>query len=603
MSLNSEIKFSEIPNIEKQRSTFDRSFSHKTTMNSSDIVPLMWSECLPGDTIQIDFSHVTRMTTPIAPVIDNAWLDIMAFFVPTRLLWTHWKEFWGENNTTYWEQPVRYTTPKLDFAANASMASNGVAAGSLINYLGVPVGYKESANWKQKLNAFPLRAYCKIVNDWYRDENLKQPIVENTGDSATQVVRALGNYVEAYSYQAVSQGAYCAKAAKAHDYFTSCLPAPMKGQQLSLFGNNGLFPVQSYWAGNADDGYTPYKADGVGKEASRVDQAVISPTRVLHPSADMTTWDIGGETLANNAFKSLLVENDTSTNTKGIKTVYNTTQNPSGTMSEALTIQNLWANMNSAAISTISQLRTAFAIQRFYEAQARGGSRYCEFLNNIFGITNQDARLQRSEFLGAKRFPINVDQVLQTSGTGASGTSTPQGNTAAYSCTVNSDDLCTYSTQEHGIIMVMGVIRQEHSYAQGISKEWLRDQWSDYYIPQFAHLSEMPVYECEIYAQGTSDDQEVFGYQEAWSEYRYKPNMITGKLSPQMTGNLALWHYGDYYTAKPTLSAEWINETPDNIARTLAVQNEPQFIMDAYFSMKWTRVMPLYSVPGLIDHF
>ena len=156
---------------------------------------------------------------------------------------------------------------------------------------------------------------------------------------------------------------------------------------------------------------------------------------------------------------------------------------------------------------------------------------------------------------------------------------------------------------EYAAVLPCGVIRQEHSYAQGISKEWLRDQWSDYYIPQFAHLSEMPVYECEIYAQGNSEDQEVFGYQEAWSEYRYKPNMITGKLSAQATGSLSLWHYGDYYQAKPTLSAEWINETPDNIARTLAVQNEPQFIMDAYFSMKWTRVMPLYSVPGLIDHF
>lgn len=596
MSLNSEVKFSEIPNIEKQRSTFDRSFSHKTTLNSSDIVPLMWSECLPGDTIQIDFSHVTRMTTPIAPVIDNSWLDVMAFFVPTRLLWTHWKEFWGENNTTYWEQPVKYTTPKLDFSSNSAMATNGVAPGSLLNYLGVPVGYKESADWKQKLNAFPLRAYCKIVNDWYRDENLKQPIVENTGDSATSVVRALGNYVEAYSYQAVANGAYCAKAAKAHDYFTSCLPAPLKGPQLSLFGNDGLFPVQSYWV-DVNGTLKPYAADGTSTSNGHADR--VNNTKF--GSYANTTWNGFG---LNSGYHQLFTYHETGSNNNadGWGTAANNSAT-SLTLTTEGTVENLWANLSSAAISTISQLRTAFAIQRFYEAQARGGSRYCEFLNNIFGITNQDARLQRSEFLGAKRFPINVDQVLQTSGTGASGQTTPQGNTAAYSCTVNSDDLCTYSTQEHGIIMVMGIIRQEHSYSQGISKEWLRDQWSDYYIPQFAHLSEMPVYECEIYAQGNSEDQEVFGYQEAWSEYRYKPNMITGKLSPQATGSLSLWHYGDYYQSKPTLSAEWINETPDNIARTLAVQNEPQFIMDAYFSMKWTRVMPLYSVPGLIDHF
>ena len=538
------------------------------------------------------------MTTPIAPVMDNCFMDVCAFFVPTRLLSEHWEEFWGENKETYWEQPIKYKTPKLEFYdLDKDGNEQSVKAGSLINYLGIPVGYKEDSGY-QPCIAYPLRAYCKIFNDWWRDENVKQPIIELVGDETTTVYMSDPVYNEETSYIDIAHGQYCAKAAKIHDYFTSCLPAPLKANEVSLFGSNGLFPVNALqWSqfDTVSEEYTlnPYETPN-RMNIRNIDQWTtleIGPLYMGDKENAISPHDYGYPTN-----KHVLVSDNGE--------IARQTGNWTNDSAKDITPTNLWADLSNAAVSTISQLRTAFAIQRFYEAQARGGTRYCEFLANIFSVTNPDSRLQRSEFLGSRRFPINVDQVLQTSGTGASGTTTPQGNTAAYSCTVNSDDLFTYSATEHGIVMVLATIRQEHSYSQGISREWFRDSWEDYYVPQFAHLSEQAVLERELYATGEEDkDKEVFGYQECWAEYRYKPSMITGKLSPQASGSLDIWHYGDYYTEKPTLSAEWINETPNNIARTLAVQNEPQFIIDAYFPMKWTRVMPLYGVPGLLDHF
>lgn len=569
MNLNAEQRFSEIPNVEKPRSIFDRSFTHKTSYDSARLIPVAVDEVLPGDTWQIDFSHVTRMTTPIAPVMDNCWLDVFAFFCPTRLLWKHWKEFWGENNTTYWEQPTKYVTPKLNFYGGTNM-DNGVKAGSLLNYLGFPIGYKETTNRNSKYTSLPLRGYVKIWNDWFRDENLKQPIYEDTSDNITLV--SMAEYNAPYYNYEVSKGAYPMFVSKAHDYFTSALPAPLKSSEVSIFGGDGLMPVNAY---------TPRD----------------KTTPIPKGQAALMWRDGNGDTPSSGISKRLIASNVGSGGAGDLMTFEGTNETV-GTTSASLTPSNLWADMSYAAVNTISQLRTAFAIQRFYEALARGGSRYCEFLSNIWGVQNQDARLQRSEFLGARRFPINVDQVLQTSQTAT----TPQGTTAAFSCTVDSDDLCTYSSSEHGYIYVMAVVRHEHSYCQGINKMWARNSWEDYYIPQFAHLSEMPIKNYEIYAQGTDVDDEVFGYQEAWAEYRYKPNMVTGRMAPNQNQSLAIWNYCDKYDTLPTLSSEWINETDTEIKRTLAVQTEPQFISDFYINTKVTRVMPLYSVPGLLDH-
>ena len=543
---NSEIHFSQIPHVEKQRSRFDRSAEYKTTLNTGDLIPVSWDEVLPGDTITMDFSHVTRMTTPIAPVMDEAALDVMAFFVPTRLIWDHWREFWGENRLTHWEQPVEYEIPQIE------APQGGWNVGSLADYMGLPTGIDNIS-----VSHLPFRAYVQIVNDWYRDENLKDPCHMTTDETTLTGVNKENNYDYVTD---IELGAAPYKAAKWHDYFTSALLEPQKGPDVSI---------------------------PLGKKAP------INYGESLIPT-DTTDTDLLDKPVA------LLAH----ANTDYLMGNTNETNYQTMTAGKA---NSLYADLSEASAATINQLRQAFAVQRFLEAQSRGGSRYIEFIKNIFGVTSPDARQQRAEYLGGKRYQINMDQVLQTSSTDLT---SPQGNTAAFSCTINSSDLCTYSATEHGYIFVLAVIRTNHSYQQGINKAWSRKKWTDFYVPQFANLGEMPILNKEIYAQGSNvtdadgniEDEQVFGYQEAWADYRYKPNIVTGKLRSTASGTLDIWHYADYYKSLPKLSGEWIDETEANMQRTLAVQNEPQFIMDCYVKARWTRIMPLYSVPGLLDH-
>ena len=537
--------FEDIPAVEKPRSRFERSCGHKTTFDTGQLIPIYVDEVLPGDTASLDIAHVTRMTTPIVPVMDNACMDIYAFFCPNRLLWDHWKEFCGENNSTHWEQPVQYEIPQIESPAG------GFDVGSLADYLGIPTGIAGLS-----VNHLPFRMYAKVFNDWFRDENLKDPIMFNTDETTLTGANVDANY----DYVTYTQlGAKPVNAAKFHDYFTSALPEPQKGP----------------------DVFVP-----LGNEAPVKYGEVVSPL--------VTDSDLVDKPVA-------LWSHNNTTYLQGL------TNEASFETMTANSGNSLYADLANATGATINQLRQAFAIQRFYEALARGGSRYTEFVRNIFGVVSPDARQQRSEFLGARRFQINMDQVLQTSSTDAV---TPQGNTAAFSCTVNANDLFTYSATEHGFIMVLAVIRTTHTYQYGLEKMWNRKKFTDLYVPQFANLGEMPILNKEIYAQGPSVvdadgnvvDEQVFGYQEAWAEYRYKPNRVSGKLRSQATGSLDVWTYADKYNQLPMLCGEWIDETKENLQRSLAVANEPQFISDFYFKSTWTRVMPVYSVPGLLDH-
>ncbi len=552
MNRNTESHFSVNPiNLDIQRSKFVRPSTHKTTFNAGNLIPIYVDEVLPGDTFKMNMSSVIRMSTPIYPVMDNANLDVYFFFVPNRLVWDHWKEFFGENNTTHWEQPVEYEVPQITAPAG------GWAKGTIADYMGIPTKIENIS-----VQALPFRAYCKIWNDWFRDQNLKDPAMISMDETTTAGANT-GDYVTN-----AEKGALPLKVAKYHDYFTAALPEPQKGPEVTIQGITGYAPVVT-------------RAETV---TSTTDPMMIFATPKTSGSAE--NMSITFKNTTGNEAKKV-----TATSTSGTNTV------------NAIQPANLWADMSvGGTATTINALRQAFAIQRLYEKNARGGTRYIEIIKAHFGVQSPDARQQRSEYLGGTRVPINMDQVIQTSNSGDG--ITPQGNTAAYSLTAFNESMFTKSFTEHGYIIGLACIRTEHTYQQGIERFWSRKKMLDYYFPTLANLGEQAILNKEIYAQGNAKDDEAFGYQEAWAEYRYKPSRVSGAMRSNYQTTLDAWHYADKYTQQPILSSEWIDETSANIDRTLAVQSatEDQFIADFYFACEATRPMPLYSIPGLIDH-
>lgn len=544
MDRNTESHFSNLPIIDIDRSKFERPHDHKFTYNTGDLIPIYVDEVLPGDTVSMKVGSITRMTTPLYPVLDNCWQDVYFFYVPTRLLWEHWEEFWGENKTTHWEQPVEYEIPQIE------APEGGWDFDTIADYMGIPPKVDGIS-----VSHLPFRAYVKIWNDWFRDENLKDPCMMNEDDT-TLTGSNTGDYVIN-----AQLGAKPLKAAKAHDYYTSALPSPQKGPSVQIpLGK--LTPVITGNAHTIPDTTMQFATESTLSAGTKYN-AVL--TGISTASAELATADVYSGSESTKKF----IPN------------------------------NLWADLSEATAATITQLRMAFQIQKFYEAQARGGTRYIEFLKNIFGVTSPDARLQRAEYLGGYRTPINISQVIQTSATDAI---SPQGNTGAFSYTPDNQDVFTHSFVEHGYMIGLAVVRTDHTYQQGIERFWNRKKWSDFYIPQFANLSEQAILNKEIYVTGTSADDEAFGYQEAWADYRYKPSRISGHLRSSYPQTLDSWTYADNYSEQPILSSEWIDETDANVARTLAVQDEDQFISDFYFDSVWVRPMPVYSVPGLIDH-
>lgn len=573
MNRNSNSRFAQAPQVDIQRSTFDRSSGHKTTFNAGKLVPIYVDEVLPGDTFEMKTSAIIRGSTPIFPVMDNANLDIYFFFVPNRLVWDHWKEFNGENTTSKWEQTVEYSIPQMaPPLSTGTQPAAGWEKGTLADYMGVPTEVGPGAsqtNPEWTVNHLPFRAYCLIWNEWFRDQNLQDPVLIDKGDSQTNGRHLIpeGNSIT-FENQAALQGANLLPVNKYFDYFTGALPEPQKGPDV-------LLPL--------------------GQTAP-----VITMTEDI---AQITSANTGMRFISEspiNAQHKMAI--NATGNGKGNGVLIETSA--SGSPSEGKLIPtNLYANLNEATSATINELRLAFQLQKLYERDARGGTRYIEIIKSHFGVTSPDARLQRPEYLGGERIPINIDQVIQTSGT-MEGT-TPQGNTGAYSLTGNQGSYFKHSFVEHGYVLGLACVRTEHTYQQGLEKIWNRKNRFDFYWPALANIGEQAILNKEIYLQASkATNEEAFGYQEAWAEYRYKPSRVSSAFRSNVTGSLDAWHYADYYDALPKLSAEWVQETYKNVDRTLAVQStlEDQYIADFWFKCKCTRPMPIYSIPGLIDH-
>lgn len=543
MTRNTSTRFALNPTrLDMSRSRFDRSASYKTTFNVGDLIPFYVDEVLPGDTFSIDTSKVVRMQTLLTPIMDNIYLDTYFFFVPNRIVWEHWRQLMGENTQSAWLPTVEYSVPQI------TAPDGGWQVGTIADYMGIPTGVPNLS-----VNAMPFRAYALICNEWFRDENLTDPLNIPVSD-ATVVGSNGATYVTD-----VAKGGKPFKCAKYHDYFTSCLPAPQKGPDVSI-------PVGTL---------EPLPVD-VGSIHS------VTPTSLHFDTTATNNYSLGVDKVTGYAGAG-----------PATSTVY----------PDRFTPDNLWAQpAGMVTAATINQLRIAFQIQKLYERDARGGTRYIEILKSHFGVTSPDARLQRPEYLGGNRIPININQVVQNSGTGES--STPQGNTAAYSLTSDTHSDFTKSFVEHGFVIGVMVARYDHTYQQGLERFWSRRDRFDYYWPVFANIGEQAVLNKEIYAQGTEEDDEVFGYQEAWADYRYRPSRVTGEMRSSYAQSLDVWHLADYYSTRPSLSDAWIRESSDTVNRVLAVSDNlsAQLFCDIYVRCLSTRPMPLYSVPGLIDH-
>lgn len=570
MNRNSDSRFAQAPQVDIQRSTFDRSSGHKTTFNAGKLVPIYVDEVLPGDTFEMSTSAIIRGSTPIFPVMDNANLDIYYFFVPNRLVWDHWKEFNGENTTSKWEQTVEYSIPQM-----AAPSGNGTVVGwekgTLADYMGIPTligpgAPQADAQWT--VNHLPFRAYCLIWNEWFRDQNLQDPVLIDTGDSQTNGTHLTPETDPIVNQnQAALTGANLLPVNKYFDYFTGALPEPQKGPDILLpLGNTA--PV------------------------------ITTNTDVTGITGSSPGLRFKSNTPINSQANLAVVPGG-----YGTGNLVHTTANADLTNGNMIPA-NLYADLENATAATINELRLAFQLQKLYERDARGGTRYIEIIKSHFGVTSPDARLQRPEYLGGERIPINIDQVIQTSGT-MEGT-TPQGNTGAYSLTGNQGSYFKHSFVEHGYVLGLACVRTEHTYQQGLEKIWNRKNRFDFYWPALANIGEQAILNKEIYLQSSKEaNEQAFGYQEAWAEYRYKPSRVSSAFRSNITtGSLDAWHYADYYEELPKLSAEWVQETYKNVDRTLAVQStlEDQYIADFWFKCTCTRPMPIYSIPGLIDH-
>jgi hypothetical protein len=526
-----EHTFAQVPRAEIPRSSFNRSHGHKTTFDADYLVPILVDDILPGDTFNVECNFFARLATPQFPIMDNLFMETFFFFVPYRLIWDNWEKMHGARTDP--DDDIDYTVP---YTAPGG-GSGGYPTGSIADYMGIPIDVESI-----QVSALPMRAYKLIWNDWFRDENLQDSLVISTGDGPDT-----GTLMANVPY----------KRGKRHDYFTSSLPWPQKGDSVALpLGT--VAPVEAIGPLTQ----APTFQDSIGGDRGRMQVAGGSSTDIQTESAaagagSFLFWDDPG----------------------------------------------LQADLSGASAATVNDLRLAFQTQRLLERDARSGTRYNEMILAHFGVTVPDFRVQRPEFLGGGSSMLNITPVPQTTFQGSPTFEDAKGALAAFG-TVSGRHGFTKSFVEHGMLLGFANVRGDITYSQGMERYWIKQTRYDFYYPVLAQIGEQSVLNIEIYCDGTSADDDVFGYQERYAEYRYKPSRLSGLMRPAASGSLDVWHLSEEFSALPTLGDTFIqSNTGEPLDRAIAVPSQPHFIADFYFDMKCARPMPVYGVPGNLDHF
>lgn len=520
----SQHSFAQIPNVHMARSTFNRSFAVKDTMDFDYLVPFFCDEILPGDTCNLTVKFFIRLATQLVPVLDNMYIDFYFFFVPNRLVWNNWEKFNGAQ-----EDPgdsTSFLIPQITVNTGT-----GYAVGTIYDKFGIPTQVDDIS-----INALPFRAYNLIWNEWFRDQNLQNSVTVNKGDGPDPVT----------DYTLL-------KGAKKHDYFTSCLPWPQKGSSVSL---------------------------PLGTVAPVVTTGAV-PKLVTGASSERDF------SVQNNANNYLLMSG--------------ATLNPGSTVKFG-SVTGLQTDLSSATAATINQFRQAIMVQSLLELDARGGTRYVEILRAHFNVVSPDFRLQRPEFLSSGTTTINQHPVAQTSESGT----TPAANLTAFSTSANFDNQIGFSKSfvEHGYVIGLVKARGENTYQQGLNKMWSRQTRYDFFWPKLQELGEQAVLLGELYAQGTSADLTVFGYQERYAEYRYKPSEIRGQFRSTYATSLDVWHLAQEFGSAPSLNATFIEQdTPIERAISVTAPGYPNLLCDYWFDYKHARPMMTYGVPATLGRF
>ena len=595
MNRNVESHFSKLPAVNIQRSILDRGSKYSTTFNAGQLIPFYVDEVLPGDTFDVSTAKVVRMQTLLTPLMDNMYLDTYYFFVPNRLVWDKWKEFCGENTESAWAPKTTHYIPKI------ASPTGGFEPGSIADYMGLPVGVEWKATDLLAPSALPFRAYALICDHFFRDENLTDPLLIPT-DSANQQgakITPRGQKPSATGYIAdTANGGDPFRVSRYHDYFSSALPAPQKGNPVGIPINvpgfaGGTFPALT--------GPVDYLKDLTDPQYPILfHQTVNGPGSPTDGKWSMPNFAYGYN---NTDGHNLSISSGDPNWPPTLSAMYN----PIAPSNLSVTIPPAGDGQGTDVSFSVNEFRLAYVYQTYLETLARSGTRYSELLLGLFGVQSPDARLQDPEYLGGNRIPINVSEVTNT----AQAEQDFLGDVGAKSVTSDSHHDFIKSFTEHGYVIGVCCVRHDHSYCQGIPKFWTRREFTDFYNPKFANLGEVPIYKAELYATSqnmTAEDTgklPVFGYQEIWADYRYRPNMVTGFMRPNVPNSISYWTLTDKYDSEPTLSDGWIRESSDIVDRALAVTSNvsDQFWADFYIQNRSTRPMPMFSVPGLEPHF